>query len=455
MQPSKLTIFSKSALILMALLSMIAVGAPASSASEPDPILDSLIAAALVNHPDIKAMQRMVEAAEARRTMSRSLMNPDLTVAVMDLPNSLEYNSDPATAFQIGVMQRVPWKGKRKAAEAAAMARVDVDKFGLESARQNMGAMIAMAYYDLGALEEEKWLLKEGVLLTEEMTQAATWMTGSAMGRLSDIEKARLDAEKWKLKILANAGEIKRQRAALAYAVGAPQDTLMLAAARLPFGLPSLISLDSLLVPELLSNAPGIREALAKASAAEKDLARARLNWFPDLDVMLSYDLKPDLKSMGGVDHTGQPLPAGTIDQMNMISAGVTFPIPLFAQGNQRAEIAEMTAMRYSAAAKASNAKLALENEIRQLHASWEEQNNFCAFVQETIIGRAESLYQTALIDYQAGRTPFMELSQARMSLVMAKMELAMSRGLAWGARAKLLSALGNLAPKTVKTTNY
>ncbi len=443
--------FKKSFQILLLTVYVLVGHTGSLSAAEESPALDSLIRASLANHPDLDAMRRMVEASEARQPMSRSLMNPELTVALMDLPSNFKYNTDPATALQIAVMQRFPWKGKLKASEAAAKARVEAGKFGLESARQNMAAMVAMAYYELAALEEEKLLLKEGFRLTEEMTQAATWMAGSAMGRLSDIEKARLEEENWKLKLIANAGEIKRKRAELTYVVGTPLDTNFLAEARLPEGLPSLPLLDSLLSPEILGNAPGVREALAQATAAQKDVERSRLNWYPDMDVMLAYDLKPDLKLMGGVGADGMALPTGTVNQMNMISLGVTFPIPLFNKGNQRAESAEMTAMRLSASAKVIDFRLVLESEIRQLHASWEEQNNCCAFVQETVIGRSESLFATALIDYRAGKTPFMELSQAQMSLVMAKMELSMSRAEAWGVRAKLLAALGTLAPDTVK----
>ncbi len=424
-------------------------------ATEPDPVLDSLIERAFLRHPDLEAMRSMVEAADARRSMSRSLMNPELTLAIMDVPTDFSYDTDPSTAFQIGIMQRFPWRGKRKASADAASARVKADNIRLESARQNMAAMITMAYYELAALEEEKVLLADGLRLTEEMTRAATWMTSSAMGRLSDIEKARLEEENWKLKIVANLGAIKRAQAAISYALGEPIDTLFFSRVHMPDGLPSLPVLDSLLAPELFDQAPILQEEIASEQASRDDLAKAKLGWYPDFDVMLSYDIKPDLKSSGGVDHNGQPLPTGTIDQMNMISLGVTFPLPLHGKGNQRAEIAESSSMQRQAFAKIAATRLTLENEVRQLHSVWEEQNNCCAFVQETLIGRAESLYRTSLIDYQAGKTPFMELSQARMSLVMAKMELSMSRAEAWGARAKLFAALGILVPQLEEwTTN-
>jgi len=420
-----------------------------TSAAESDPLLDSLIGVALSQHPDLESMTQMIEATKAERSMANGWMNPELRLELMDLPENLRYNEDPATAFQIGVSQQIPWKGKRASAGAAVNARLEGERQGLEASRQEMAAMVAMAYYELAALEEEKILLEEGLVRNREMAKSAGWMAGSAMGKLSDMDRAQLEEENWKLKIVAVNGGIKRQRATLSYLTGIDIDTVSLASARLPDGLPSLPVLDSLLLPEVLDSVPVMKEVLAGSMAADNELNSARLDWYPDVELMLSYAIKPDLKTDGGVDHTGQPLPSGTFDQMDMISVGVAFPLPLWSNGNQRAKISEKQAMKRVAITQIAKTRLQLINEIRQLHASWEEENNCCAFVGETIIGRAESLYRTTLIDYQSGKSSFMELSQARMSLLMAKMELSMSRGRAWNARAMLHAKLGILVPSS------
>lgn len=441
----KISIPHIAAVFVLAVLPAGAFPQQADAMGTGDPLLDSLIARATAGHPDLQKMRQMIGVEEARRAMSRSLMNPDLRLGLMDLPNDFKFDEDPATAFEIGAMQRFPFPGKRSAADAAAAARVDAARVDLQTARQEMAAMAAMNYYDLAGLMEMDSLLHEGLALSEEMTRAAEWMAGSAMGRQSDIGRARLEEENWRLKIIANRGEIARKKAALTYAAGGDLEDSF-DAIHLPLDPPEVPDIDSLLASGAVDRSPAVRLAATRLDAAGKDLTRTRLNWYPDFDVMLAYGLKPDLRTAGGVDMTGNPVAPGTIDQRNMISLEVTFPVPIFSRGNQRAQVSEMTAMRAGRAAQLADAKIAKVKELREIIASIKEQSDCCALVQQTIIVRAQALHNTALIDYRAGRTPFMELSQARMSLVMAKMELAMARAEAWGLRARFLAAIGALA---------
>jgi len=410
--------------------------------------LSSYIHRSLATHPDLMSMRAMVTAESSRALMARSWMNPDLNLGLMDVPDNLKFNQDPATAFEIGVMQRVPFPGKLKSAGAAADARIAAASLDLETARQQMAAMVAMNYYDLAALLQLDSLLNGGLALTDEMARAAEAMVASGMGAQSDVHRARLESENWRLKIIASRAEIARAKAALAYAVGIGIEDADLFQIHLPADLPPLPVFDSLPVPEILDRSPSVRLAASRLQVAESDLARAHREWYPDADLMLKYGLKPDLKVAGGTDPmTGSPLPPGSVNQNNMISLGVTFPVPLFSRGNQKAQIAERQSMRSAAAADLANARLVKIKELQEIRASLKEQNGRCAFINGSLIGRTEALFNSALTDYQAGKTPFMELAQARMSLVMVKMELTMSRAEAWSLNARWRAALGQLVP--------
>jgi outer membrane protein TolC len=407
--------------------------------------LSSYIHRSLATHPDLMSMRAMVAAESSRAVMARSWMNPDLNLGLMDVPNNFKFNQDPATAFEIGVMQHVPFTGKLKSAGAAADARIAAASLDLETARQQMAAMVAMNYYDLAALVQIDSLLNWGRELTEEMKRSAEAMVASGMAAQSDVHRAELERDNWQLKLIANRNDIERGRAALAYAVGSQIDKAEIWRFRLP---PDFTVEDQVITPPNIDASPSVRSAAARFEAADAELARARREWYPDADVMLKYGLKPDLKVAGGTDPmTGSPLPPGTVNQNNMISLGVTVSLPLFSRGNQKAQIAEMQAMRSAAAANLANERLAKMKGLQAIQAAYTGQLERDFYIRRSLIPRAEALFNSALADYQAGKTPFMELTQARMSLVMAKMELTMARAEAWSLCARWRAALGQLVP--------
>jgi outer membrane protein TolC len=177
---------------------------------------------------------------------------------------------------------------------------------------------------------------------------------------------------------------------------------------------------------------------LAESSAAA---SRARKEWYPDFDLSLSYGVKPSLR-VTSMDAAGN-LTTERMKMDNMISLEIAAPIPLFSKGNQQAQIAEMTSMESKAKSDLLKVQIDLEMRLRQIHASWKEENDCCAFVRLSLIGQAETLYQASLLDYRSGKVSYMELSQARMAMLMAKMELAESRAMAWGYKAEWEAALG------------
>jgi len=426
-------------LLLILALAFVRLGFAESLPTTSDPNLDSLIKLAWEKHPDLSSMRLMIEAESARGVMAKGWMNPTLSVGLMDLPQSFDIHQDGGTSFNIGAMQRFSYPGKRRISTEISGARVTAAELDYASARQQMAAMVAMAYYGLAASIELDSLLRVGLSLTEEMATASGWMNASGMGRQSDVERANFEKENWRLKIIANRGEIERQRADLAYAIGGAIDTSR--RPTLPLDLPSLPKIDSVFALGALERAPVVLAAMARAKGSASSVKRAEREWYPDIDVSLTYGIKPYLR-VTGYDATGM-LMTEKMDMDNMISLELSAPVPLFGKGNQKAQIAEASAMNSQARADASRVKLELEKRLRKLHASWKEQNDCCAFVKDNLIGQADALYQAVQIDYRAGKAPYMELSRARMNLIMAYMELITSRAEAWGYKAEWDAELG------------
>jgi outer membrane protein TolC len=407
----------------------------------PDSLLTAYVRESLQNHPDLTGMQAMATAESSRTVMSRAWMNPELSVGLMNSPDNFDLHMDPATMWQIGIMQRVPFPGKLKAAGEAGRARTLAAETGTEAARFDMASMTAMAYYDLAAALSVRRSLEKGKDLLQQMMDAARVMTASGMGSQADLLRARLELEQWNVRLISNQADIDRKRAALAYALGRRDETT-LGNPVLPDSLPPTLDLDSALQPSSIDSTPSIRRAHRELEAAAADTRRARLEYWPDVDVMASYGFRGYLRTAMADDATGET-GLRRMKQDGMVSIELSAPLPLFYHGNQRARIGEMTAMQSGKEADLAKERLDKERQLRELYARWKETADCCRIAQGKVLPQAEAAWQATLIEYRAGRTSFMALSEARMSVVMAEMELLMHRADAWASYRQWLSALG------------
>ena len=406
-----------------------------------DSLLASYVHEAWQSHPDLEAMRAMVTAESSRTVMSRAWMNPEFRAGLMNAPTDFDLNKDPMTMFQIGAMQQIPFPGKRGAASQAGEARTGAAGARVRTSEFDMAEMVAMAYYDLAAALATRQSLERGLELTETMTQSAAAMLSSGMGSQADVLRARLETEQWNQRLVSNQAMIDRKRAALAYAVGR-NDVQSLIDPILPDDLPDLPDLPAALTVESLNETPEVQQALQQTRAANADVRRARLGYWPDLSVGLAYGIRGDLKTEGRDPHTGAPAEE-VMDQDNMITMEVAIPLPLFYRGNQRAEVSERRAMQRGAEQDVARTRLAKIQELRELHALLQEKLANHRIAADTVLPQAEDTWRATILDYRAAKLPFMTLAEARMSVVMTEMDAIMLRAEAWATYYRWQAALG------------
>jgi outer membrane protein TolC len=426
---------------LAVLLWLAAVPALAQPAS--DTLLVSYIRESLRNHPDLRSMRSMVVAQESRTAMSRAWMNPELRVGLMNVPESFDTHMDPMTMWQIGVMQQVPFPGKLKTSSQANEARTKASIADVRTAEQDMVAMVTMAYYELAGLLEIRKALQNGRDLTQQMVAASSAMYSSGMGSQADVIGAQIESKEWDTRLLSNQAEIERKRADLAYAIGRSTPDGLIDPV-MPAGAPSPPpSVDSTLADTI----PAVRSSQLQAEASQWEVRRAKLDYWPDVNVMLGYGLRGYVRQMVLDEATGQ-MKSVRSDMDNMISIELSGSLPLFYRGNQQARIHEMSAMQRSKEEQAQKMRLEKIRLLRDLHAQWTDRLNRLDVISESLLPNAELAWKAALADYQGGRIPFMTLSQARMRLVMSQMDEAMLRAEAWALQGQWNAILENTTAK-------
>ncbi|MBK6766483.1 MAG: TolC family protein [bacterium] len=304
-----------------------------------------------------------------------------------------------------------------------------------------MAAMVAMTYYDLAAALETRQTLEQGLVLTKQAVDAATSLLSTGKGSQAEVLRAGLEQEEWNLKLLANASETDQKRAALAYAIGRTEVSTLTDPV-LPSSLPPMIDLDAGLALAENALTPQVKIALAQSQAAEFELRRAKLEYWPDIKLELAYGIRGALNGTGADPHTGEPI-SQSLKQDNMVTFEVSAPVPLFSRGNQQAKINEARAMNRSRQSEQIESVLNLQQELRFVHAEFTETINQSE-VNSRVLQQGEAAWRSALVDYQAGIYPYMGLSEARMILVMAQIESVMYRAKAWATYQQWQSLLGN-----------
>jgi outer membrane protein TolC len=415
---------------------------------QSDRVLSAYIQSSWDSHPELQSMRAMVAAESSRTDMSRAWMNPEVSFGLMNAPTNFDTHKDPSTAWQIGWAQTVPFPGKVGSSAKTGFLRTAAAQASADEARFLLAGMVVEGYYQWAGAISVRKALEHGKALNQQIMDAAAIRVASGLGSQSDILQARLDLEEWNVKLVNNQSDIKKAQAALAYAVG-QTDLMRLQAPNLSDTLPPLLFLDEALVPEVIDNSPSVRKLNLESSAAQAAWRRSKLGYWPDITVMLNYGLRGELRTGGYYDETmAVAVPMARMKQDDMVSIGLSAPLPLFYRGNQRALVRENAAMVRSRSAELDKARLAKAEELRRLHALWQEEADCCRLGLAKIIPLTEDLWQTSLADYQAGKIPFTMLTEARMKVVMAEMDQIMHRADAWIVYHQFYLAQGKLAPE-------
>lgn len=388
-----------------------------------DPILETYLQQVRERHPDLQSMRSMIEAEQHRTNMSAGWMNPMLSLGVMSVPYpSLKTNIEAMTMFQIGIMQRIPFPGKTSQARELGNAKANALTAELYVEERDMEAMVRMAYYDLTAAIAMQGILDSGTVLLQEMKSGATAMNGAGMGSSVDVYTVDAEIVLWEKQIIDNKALIAIRRSTLASLLG-KKATDSIPVTPLPIH-PSDIPFDH----DLTGNpdqAPSLKAAQARLLEAEAGVLVADKTWYPDIDLMLQYGYRRPLHlSSSSVDHTGARITSNEVmKQDDLVSIGITLPVPLFAGSNQNAMKGEMIAMVKSNRNKQAAVKLEWERQVTSEFAELNQKIQSARKLQSRVIPAQEKAWQAALIGYRSGTTTLMAVSEIRMKYLMSKME--------------------------------
>lgn len=375
-------------------------GATIATPAFADPqTFDQALERSSVNAPGLQAIALKVEAARATSRAAGALPDPQLKLGVENVPISGpmagRLGADEMTMATIGLMQEVPNRARRRA--ETDLARANVDSAQAEEAVEALNVRLGagLAWIDLYYADRQLATLN-GVLQTLEPLWAAA-PAGVASGAtrpagaLSPIVQ-RAAFEDRRSELIA---ALSRARAELVRWTGDPSPSVtgpppqpILDAERLRAGLDRR--------PTVLTYASATRRA-----AAEVDLARATKR--PDWAVEVGY---------------------GRRDPMfgDMVSAGVTVRLPLFAARRQDPLIAARAADASRVHAERETARRSLAASLDADLADQVMRREQWLRTRDVVLPAAKQQADLETASYAAGRAGISEVLDAFTRLAEAQL---------------------------------
>lgn len=360
-----------------------------------DPLsFDDAIKRALADAPGIRATALGVDAAHSAARSADALPDPKLALGLDNFPISGppagSFTRDEMTMARIGVQQDMPNLAKRHARLGRAQADITAAEVEALVRARDVRLGAALAWIDLAYAGRRLKAIDN--LLGNLRPLLGTAPAGVASGasrpaEALESEQALAALEDRRSEIIADIG---RARAELSRWTGDPSPEAV-------GELPSF-AVDPVALRTGLEQNPTLTAALARSGQADADVRLARAEKRPDWSWDVAYQRRDSRYG-------------------DMVSAGVTISLPLFASRRQDPMIAARAAEAGKARAEQEDARRGLAVELDtgladhvMHHEQWMRAN-------ATLLPLAEQQVSLERASYAAGRAGLKDVLRAHVAL--------------------------------------
>ena len=345
----------------------------------------AVVTAVLARNPDLDAARATWRAAVAAFPSAVALDDPVASYALA--PFSI--GSDAPFGQRVEVRQKLPWPGKRELRGDAALADAEAARADLEALRLDLAEAAVQAFADNYIAARALQINQHHRELLERIERSALAQYTTGRGSQQDSLEARahtieLDRERLMLE--------KQRRIAVA-----TLNRLLhrKADAELPPPPSRLV-----VVPRAAEPArehPRQVAAAARSRARQASIDQADRRFYPDFEVMASYDSMWDIS-----------------EHRWMIGVGIEIPLQ---RGTRRADLERARAEQAKAAAELASVTDMLDEGRERARREIDESTEVLALYEQRLLPTTRERVDAALAGFTSGQNPF-------STVVMAEHEL-------------------------------
>jgi outer membrane protein TolC len=341
-------------------------------------------------HPSIRAAERLAQAKRLRVSQARALPDPQVAVGYMgEIAPFKTMANDPSSFRQIGVMQEIPFRGKRDLRGQIAAKEADAESWNVEVARRRVRAEMKTAFYELAAVRRAIELTEKNKILLQKLARIAEEKYRVGRGLQQDVIRAQVEVTR-----ILQRQTILRQRERTAEA---QINSLLLHPQETTIGVlgetekPALnYTLDEL-VARAVENHPEVRRQQEYIEQNQFAADLAKRDFYPDFSV--------------GWDYVNR-----TSGQREMFGLRVTLNIPLFNQQRRRDAVSEATTMEISARQMREAVRTTLLFQVKEQFLAARASDELLRLFSQAIVPQSALALESSMAAYQTGTLDFLSL---------------------------------------------
>jgi len=335
------------------------------------------------------------------------------------------------TQLQLGIVQPLPWFGKRALAHSVARLGAEASAEALAEAGLALRRDVARGWWTLFYLDRALAVVEQNLQRLREFNQIAQSRYRVGEGLQQDALQAQLE--------LSTQLELRLQLQGQRRVAEAQLNALLAQPAEQPIQLadPGPISLGLLppvatLIDRALRDRPRLRQQQQLLlDAADEQQALARKGLYPDMTLGAAYGYRQDA-------------PNGS-SRADLLSVTLGIKLPLYAASKQQREIDQRGAERIAQQQALYDAQLTVRREVVQADSDYQRAREQAALLQQGLLPQAQQTVASMLSGYQVGKVSFNTLIRAQLQVNRFQLQYWQALRDAQQARATLSAALAAL----------
>jgi cobalt-zinc-cadmium efflux system outer membrane protein len=367
--------------------------------------LDSLIAEALQNNPQLRAARHQATAAYSRTKQATAWDAPEIGVEFYQTP--VQSFPDPfrdQTEYDYYLQQMFPFPGKLSAMGSMARNNAKMMDQSAAALERKIIRDLKSAYYEIYLVQHKIAINAENQELMRKFTEIATKQYQVGIGKQPDILRAQTE-----LSLLVTEGLNLQKEKRVAEAM---INTLTNRPADQPLGyVPDIETLLPQwsyvqLQPLALESRAELKAMNYGIAMAKAELSLSKKEYYPDL--------------MGRVMYKDMTM---TGNDFWSAMVGVNVPLAFWSSRKYAAKVEENEVLVRRAEEEYQNMKNMTLFEVQDALVNVQTNQNLVLLYKNTVIPQAERTLQSTSAAYQTGKTEFLMLIDAYRMLLMARLD--------------------------------
>jgi len=377
-----------------------------SQTAQPPMQLNSLIAEAMKNNPEIQAALAQVDVMRARVSQAGTLDDPELKFMQEGMP---DFKFNEAMYSRIELMQMIPFPtklGKQK--DLAEIQRRSSHNDQLEKVNEVL-SKLKSTYVELWFIQQNIAIAQENSRLMKQFLSIAQTKYTTGQVPQQDLLKAQVEiAMIGNEQISLRQKELSMKAMLMSLLNRDSKDTISVV--MMPSEVSFSMDLDPLLSFALRNRPMNVKDSLM-IDESKTMLSMARQEYLPDFKF--------------GIERMTEPM--GPFTGWS-VSAGVTLPFAPWTLGKASARIDEADAAIIKSNASYTATRNMVASNIKDLYYKASGAKQQLDVYNSEILPQAKQSVQASLTAYQTGTTDFLMLIDAYRTLVNLSKEYFMTR---------------------------